>query len=75
MPIRFDKITSSERLAHLLHDEWLARRPKPTAARISRALEILDRPVRNAPDPGDELPEGYVSVGNTRDYEKAARAG
>ncbi len=39
--------------------EWL-RRPKATAAEIDRARRLLRRPDSRSPDPGDELPEGYV---------------
>jgi hypothetical protein len=60
----------AEKLAHLQHDEWLARRPQPTAARFARALEILDRPSENAPASGDELPDGYTSVRDTPEYRR-----
>ena len=59
---QFINVAVAEKLAHLQHEEWLASRPKPTEARISRALAILDRPTPNAPEPGDELPNGYVSI-------------
>lgn len=54
---QFINVAVAEKRVHLQHDEWLAARPKPTAARISRALAILDRPTQNAPEPGDELPD------------------
>jgi hypothetical protein len=57
-----------------MEGEWLAARPKPTAARISRALAILDRLTQNAPDPGDELPDGYVSIRETDEYKQALGA-
>ncbi|MGA3056072.1 MAG: hypothetical protein ABSD63_17830 [Candidatus Korobacteraceae bacterium] len=52
----------SLKLAHLQHEEWLARRAKVTDASIAKAMEILDRPTKGAPETGDELPQGYVSV-------------
>lgn len=58
---QFINVAIAEKLAHLEHDEWLARRAKPTAARISRALEILDRPAGHEPDPDYRLPERYAS--------------
>jgi hypothetical protein len=71
---QFINVAVAEKLVHLQHDEWLATRPKPTAARISRALAILDRPTQNVPDPGDELPGGYVSIRATHEYKKALGA-
>ena len=68
---QFINVAVAEKIVHLQHDEWLATRPKPTAARIARALAILDHSSQNAPDPGDELPEGYVSIRETDEYKKA----
>jgi hypothetical protein len=68
---QFINLAVAEKIVHLQHDEWLASRPKPTAARISRALGILDRTTENAPDPGDELPDGYVSIRDTDEYKQA----
>ena len=68
---QFINVAVAEKLVHLQHDEWLATRPKPTAARIARALAILDHSSQNAPDPGDELPDGYVSIRDTDEYKKA----
>jgi len=59
---QFINVALAEKLAHLQHDEWLARRPKRNATKISRALEILDRPTRKGPATGDELPDGYVPI-------------
>ena len=67
-------VAVAEKLVHLQYDEWLATRPKPTAARISRALAVLDRLTQNAPDPGDELPDGHISIRNTDEYKQAASA-
>ena len=71
---QFINVAVAEKLVHLQHDEWLATRPKPTAARISRALAILDRPTQNAPDPDDELPDEYVSIRETDEYKRALGA-
>ena len=59
---QFINIAVAEKLAHLQHDEWLARRPKFTAASIAEALEILDQPTAISADEAARLPEGYVSV-------------
>jgi hypothetical protein len=71
---QFINVAVAEKLAHLQHDEWLASRPKPTAARIARGLAILDRPTQSTPDPGDELPDGYVSIRDTEEYKQALGA-
>jgi len=71
---QFINIAVAEKLVHLQHEEWLASRPKPTAARISRALAILDQPTENEPDAGDELPEGYVSIRETDEYKQVLGA-
>ena len=71
---QFINVAVAEKIVHLQHDEWLASRPKPTAARIARALAILDRPTQHAPNPGDELPDGYVSIRGTDEYKKALGA-
>jgi hypothetical protein len=71
---QFINVAVAEKLAHLQHDEWLARRPKPTPIKIARALEILDRPTEIPPYPGDELPEGYVSASRSPVEKKATRA-
>jgi hypothetical protein len=68
---QFINVALAEKLAHLQHDEWLARRPQPTAAMIARALEVMDRPTENSPAPSDELPDGYVSVSSTPEYRQA----
>jgi hypothetical protein len=58
---QFINVAIAEKLAHLEHDEWLARRAKPTASRIARALEILNRSTGREPEPDDRLPKGYTS--------------
>lgn len=57
---QFINLAVAEKLAHLQHEEWLARRPKATAALIARALDVLDRPSKYPPDESDKLPAGYV---------------
>lgn len=59
---QFINVAVAEKLAHLQHEEWVARRPKPTSAAIARALNVLDRPTGHSPAEGDELPKGYISV-------------
>lgn len=60
---QFINVAVAEKLAHLQHEEWLARRHKATPARISRALEILDRPINTTAAVGDdELPDGYEPI-------------
>jgi len=59
---QFINLAVAEKFAHLQHEEWIARRPKATAALVGKALEILDRPADHANDEADKLPKGYVSV-------------
>jgi hypothetical protein len=56
---QFINVAVAEKLAHLQHEERLAHRPKASAALITRALDILDRPTNQAPEEGDLLPKGY----------------
>jgi hypothetical protein len=70
---QFINVAVAEKLAHLQHEQWVARRAKPSADRISRALKILDRPTHNPPDPGDDLPKGYRSIQESDGYKKAVR--
>jgi hypothetical protein len=69
---QFINVAVAEKLSRLQHDRWLATRAKPDPARTARALAILDRDNRNDPDPGDELPEGYVSIRLSPDYKNSA---
>lgn len=57
-------------LDRVQHEKWAAGRRKPTPEYMAAALAILDRDNGNAPDPGDELPEGYVSVRFSAEYKK-----
>jgi hypothetical protein len=59
---QFINLAVAEKLAHLEHEEWLARRAKPTPDLTARALAILNRPTGNTPEPGDDLPKGYTDV-------------
>jgi len=59
---QFINLAVAEKLAHLQHDEWLARRRKPDPSLIARALRALHKESGIPPDPGDELPEGYAST-------------
>jgi hypothetical protein len=59
---QFINIAVAEKLAHLQHDEWLARRPKATGDLIAKALDILARPTRHVPEDPDKLPPGYEPV-------------
>ena len=56
---QFINLAVAEKLAHLEHEEWVRSRRKPTAQIRARALKLLDQGGKNAPVPGDELPEGY----------------
>lgn len=59
---QFINVAVAEKVAHLQHEGWVARRTKPTKESIAAALEILDRPTRYAPSVQDRLPKGYVPV-------------
>jgi hypothetical protein len=59
---QFINIAVAEKLAHLQHDEWLARRPRATGTLIARALDSLDRPSRHPPEDHDKIPTGYRSA-------------
>lgn len=59
---QFINVAVAEKLAHLEHQEWLARRVRVTDASIAEALKILDKSGTRHPIPGDELPAGYKSL-------------
>jgi hypothetical protein len=59
-------------MAQVQHDKWVAARRKPTPEYMAAALAIFDRDNGNEPDPGDELPEGYVSIRFSPEYRKSA---
>lgn len=60
---QFINVAVAEKLAHLQHEEWLARRREPTQKRIAEALAFLNRPKGIEPSPDDQLPDGYVRFG------------
>lgn len=57
---QFINIAVAEKLAHLQHEEWLARRPKVSEALINRALGILNRPTGHAIEEFDRIPASYL---------------
>jgi hypothetical protein len=59
---QFINLAVAEKVAYLQHEEWLERRSRISQDSIAKALQILNRPSKSRPEPGDELPEGYVSV-------------
>jgi hypothetical protein len=72
---QFINVAVAEKLAHLQHEEWLARRPKTSSDSIAKALRILDRPTRHAPEEVDKLPKGYVSARRKYSGKKAPGKG
>jgi hypothetical protein len=72
---QFINVAVAEKLAHLQHEEWLARRPKATDALIAKALDILDRPTGQAPEEGDRLPKSYASLAEKRAKKSAVLGG
>lgn len=59
---QFINVAVAEKLAHLQHEEWVARRPQASAESIAKALQVLDRPTPRPVADQDKLPKGYVSV-------------
>jgi hypothetical protein len=59
---QFINVAVAEKLAHLQHEDWLARRPKPAGDSIAKVLQILDRPTRHAAEEEDKLPNDYVPL-------------
>jgi hypothetical protein len=51
----------ADKLADYAHEKWVSGLRRPTDKEIQYALDLLNRPDSRAPEPGDELPEGYVS--------------
>jgi hypothetical protein len=56
---QFINVAVAEKLAHLEHHEWTRNRNKPSEESRAKALRLLDEGGNNAPEPGDELPEGW----------------
>jgi hypothetical protein len=71
---QFINVAVAEKLVHLQHEAWLASRPEPSSAIVSRGLAALDRPAINPPDPWDELPDEFESIRISEEYKKAARS-
>ena len=69
---QFINLAVAEKLVHLQHEEWAASRTKPSASKIAFALAALDRDTGNAPDVGDELPEGYKSIRESEEYKRSS---
>jgi hypothetical protein len=69
---QFINLAVEHALAQVQHDKWVEGRSKPTPEYMAAALAILDRDNGNEPDPGDELPEGYVSIRFSPEYKKSA---
>jgi hypothetical protein len=59
---QFINIAVAEKLAHLQHEEWLARRPKLSGELVARALAVLDQPTGRAPEEFDRLPASFQSA-------------
>jgi hypothetical protein len=62
----FINVAVAEKLAHLQHEEWIRRRRPFTPELAERAMALLDKNHGRPVEPGDELPEGYVSVRNRK---------
>jgi hypothetical protein len=50
----------TEKLEHFRHTEWVKGRSQPSAEGTAQARRILRSAGSEAPQSGDELPEGYV---------------
>ncbi len=50
-----------EKLDNLRNEEWISKRKPMTPERAARFIALLDRVGSDEVEPGDELPEGYVS--------------
>src|ERR1700691_2729918 len=59
---QFINVAVAEKLAHLQHEEWQGHRQNATSKSIARALQILTRPTRQAPQENDRLPKGYLPI-------------
>jgi hypothetical protein len=59
---QFINLAVAEKVAYLQHEEWLAKRARISGDAVAKALKILNRPARQKPEPGDELPAGYVPL-------------
>lgn len=59
---QFINVAVAEKLAHLQHEEWIARRQKVTPERIAQAMKILNKPTGIEPAAEDRLPPGYAPL-------------
>ena len=59
---QFINLAVAEKVTHLQHEEWLAKRSRIREDSVTKALEILSRPSKRKPEPRDELPKEYVSL-------------
>jgi len=71
---QFINVAVAEKLAHLQHEEWVARRPRASESAIAKALQILDRSTGHLPAEEDRLPKGYVPVRRKYAGQKASRS-
>jgi hypothetical protein len=69
---QFINVAVAEKLARLEHQEWLRRRGNPDQKKIDRVLKRF-REAEGKPEPGDELPSGYVSVLKRGDENRVRR--
>jgi len=53
-------VTIADKVAHAQHLEWLKTRRKPDPERIAEARRLLRSAGSEPPEPGDELPKGFV---------------
>jgi hypothetical protein len=58
---QFINLAVAEKVAHLQHEEWVARRPKAVGALLAKALDVLNRPAGQPPENFDMIPNGYKS--------------
>jgi hypothetical protein len=71
---QFINLAVAEKLDRMRQVEWDLSRKKPTEESRRRALAILHRGGTLAPEPWDQLPEGYVSASPRPRLEKATAA-
>ncbi len=56
----FVNVAVAEKLAHHAHMRWVRQKMSVTPDAIERVRTLLRTGDSRPPDPGDELPEGYV---------------
>jgi hypothetical protein len=57
----FIRSAIAEKIAHHNHVEWMKNRKPPDPAKILALRKMLRERPSGPPDPGDELPEGWVT--------------